>query len=88
MAQKHDKTPLERVEKLLVELAEAKLRSADAYTDARMQDKVSADDARHRATWMMASGGPKYRARDPEIIRVELAIALKAIGVDYPVPES
>lgn len=86
MAQKRDKTPLEHVETLLAELATAKLRRADAYTDVRQLDRVTADDARHRATWLMAND-EKYRARDPEVIRIELAIALKQIGVDFPVPD-
>lgn len=87
MAAKHDtETPLERVERLLVELGTSKLRQSDAYTDVRVQEKA-VDDARHRVRYLMAHGAEKYRARDPEVIRVELAIALHAIGVEYPRPD-
>ena len=86
MAQKRDMTPLERVEKLLAELSASKYRRSDAYTDVRPQEK-SVDDARHRVTVLMTTGPERYRARDPEIIRVELAIALKQLDIDYPVPE-
>lgn len=87
MAQKRDTTPLERVENLLVELSDALFKRSDCYTDVRPSEK-SIDDARHRVTVMMSIGAPKYRARNPEVIRVELAIALKKIGVDYPRPDA
>lgn len=86
MASKADITPLERVENLLVELSEALFKRSDCYTDVRPSEK-SIDDARHRVAVMMQRDG-KYHARNPEIIRVELAIALKKIGVDYPQPDS
>ena len=88
MAAKHDIDPVKRVEDLLVELSEAKLRRADAFTDARLAGERSAEDARMRAAWLMANGDKKYRARDVEVIRVELAVALKRLGIDYPQPET
>lgn len=87
MAQKRDIPPLEQVEALLAELSEAKFRRADAYTDVRPSEK-SVDDARHRVTVLMRAGHERYRARDVEVIRVELAIAMKKLGIDYPQPDS
>lgn len=87
MAQKRDIPPLERVENLLAELHDALFKRSDCYTDVRPQEK-SVDDARHRVAVMMSTGPTRYRARNPEIIRVELAIALKNLGIDYPQPDS
>lgn len=81
--------PKRRARLLIGELAEAKIKRARAYSHIRsgqVQGRpATAEDARFASLERITDAqNGKSRARDPEIIRLELAIALKEAGIDYP----
>lgn len=81
--------PKDRARKLTAELAEAKARRARAYSHARSGQvggrQATGEDARFASLERITDAqSANVRARDPEIIRLELAMALKELGIDYP----
>lgn len=90
MAAKDDKDePKRRIRLLMAELADAKLKRARAFSHLRTGQvagrAATVEDARFGSLERISDAqSPNVRARDPEIIRVELAIALSEVGVTYP----
>ena len=81
--------PKRRARLLIAELEEAKKRRARAYSHARSGQvggrQATGEDARFASLERIADAqSPNVRARDPEIIRLEIALALKECGIDYP----
>lgn len=74
---------------LIIELADAKRKRARAYSHARTGmvngRAATADDARFASLERISDAqNPNVRARDPEVIRLELAMVLADLGVAYP----
>jgi hypothetical protein len=84
-----DKPTRDKIRLLLIELADAKVRRARAYSHLRGGQvggrQATAEDARFGSLERISDAqSGNVRARDPEIIRVELAIALAEAGIPYP----
>jgi len=84
-----DKEAKDQARLLIKELADAKAKRARAYSHARSGQvggrQATAEDARFASLERITDAqSANVRARDPEIIRLELAMALKEIGVPYP----
>ena len=89
MASPADKEAYREVRVLIKELADAKVARARAYSHARQGTvggrQATAEDARFASLERITDAqSANVRARDPEIIRLELAVALKEAGIDYP----
>lgn len=81
--------PKRRARLLIAELAEAKIRRARAYSHARSGQvggrQATGEDARFASLERISDAqSGNVRARDPEIIRLELTLALAEMGVPYP----
>ncbi|MDQ6721018.1 MAG: hypothetical protein M3003_09520 [Candidatus Dormibacteraeota bacterium] len=78
-----------RVRALMDELAEAKVKQAEAFSHARGGQvngrPATIEDARYAARERMAfAQNPGRRSRDVEVIRIDLAVALDEVGMPYP----
>lgn len=83
-------TPQRRARLLIAELADAKVKRARAYSHARSGQvggrQATAEDARFASLERITDAqNPNARARDPEVIRLEILLVLKELGIEsYP----